>query len=215
MCEVNRLTYYISYFTRAILFDVRKVHFMAEQTIAAPVAITAPVAKQQHTLHAKFHRKHISRGKNVPTFVYSLTGSTAALAAFKAAQGWKSADEPGYYREDNGVPLFFTTRTNLMLGGDIIVTVNGKIAIDDTMETFEDAALDKIALRNAVAAEEAKGIVAARGGANRRFGTRTPSLIQAIPNTPGNDLSQPINSTLEIPEETEEQRLMREAEAVS
>lgn len=167
---------------------------------------------KQALLNAKFYRKHISQNKQVPTFVYTLSGSPADLAQYKAAQGWKSDAEPGFYREDadTKAPLFFTTRTNLYYGGTIIVTVNGKIAVDDTAETFEDAMLDKQALRSALAQEEAKQIIAMRAGSTRRFGTRTPAFSQALPNDANNPFGEPMNSELNM--ESEEERLLRERE---
>lgn len=78
----------------------------------------------------KLIRSYRSKNGN-PTFVYGVTGSEADLEAFKSAQG-------EYYREDdNGQPLWFTTRC---VGdtGSLIITTNGNIVPD--MSAFDQAA---------------------------------------------------------------------------
>jgi hypothetical protein len=75
-------------------------------------------------------RSYRSRNGN-PTFVYAVSGSTADLEAFKEAQG-------EYYREDdNGAPLWFTTRC-VGNSGKLIITTNGNIVPD--MSAFDQAA---------------------------------------------------------------------------
>jgi hypothetical protein len=74
-------------------------------------------------------RSYRSKNGN-PTFVYGVKGNTADLEAFKSAQG-------DYYREDdNGNPLWFTTRC---IGnvGKLIITTNGNVVPD--MSAFDQA----------------------------------------------------------------------------
>jgi len=78
----------------------------------------------------KLIRSYRSKNGN-PTFVYGVTGSDADLEAFKKAQG-------EYYREDeNGTPLWFTTRC-VGPQGSLIITTNGNIVPD--MSAFDQAA---------------------------------------------------------------------------
>ena len=78
----------------------------------------------------KLIRSYRSRNGN-PTFVYGVTGSDADLTAFKDAQG-------EYYREDdNGTPLWFTTRC-VGTTGKLIITTNGNVVPD--MSAFDQAA---------------------------------------------------------------------------
>lgn len=75
-------------------------------------------------------RSYRSKNGN-PTFVYGVSGSEADLEAFKKAQG-------EYYREDdNGTPLWFTTRC-VGPAGKLIITTNGNIVPD--MSAFDQAA---------------------------------------------------------------------------
>lgn len=75
-------------------------------------------------------RSYRSRNGN-PTFVYAVKGSPADLEAYKNAQG-------EYYREDdNGTPLWFTTRC-IGQHGELIITTNGNIVPD--MSKFDQAA---------------------------------------------------------------------------
>lgn len=74
-------------------------------------------------------RSYRSRNGN-PTFVYAVSGSTSDLEAFKNAQG-------EYYREDdNGSPLWFTTRC-VGNQGKLIITTNGNVVPD--MSAFDQA----------------------------------------------------------------------------
>lgn len=78
----------------------------------------------------KLIRSYRSKNGN-PTFVYGVSGSEADLAAFKNAQG-------EYYREDeDGTPLWFTTRC-VGQTGSLIITTNGNIVPD--MSKFDQAA---------------------------------------------------------------------------
>jgi len=78
----------------------------------------------------KLIRSYRSKNGN-PTFVYGVTGSDADLNAFKEAQG-------EFYREDdNGTPLWFTTRC-VGTAGKLIITTNGNIVPD--MSAFDQAA---------------------------------------------------------------------------
>jgi hypothetical protein len=77
-------------------------------------------------------RTYRSKNGN-PTFVYSVAGSKEDLASFKKAQGT-------YYREDeDGKPLWFTTR---FIGdtGSLIITTNGNI-VPDMSEMDKQASL--------------------------------------------------------------------------
>ena len=78
----------------------------------------------------KLIRSYRSKNGN-PTFVYKVTGADADLKAFKKAQG-------DYYREDeDGNPLWFTTRC-VGDNGALIITTNGNIVPD--MSSFDQAA---------------------------------------------------------------------------
>ena len=78
----------------------------------------------------KLIRSYRSKNGN-PTFVYGVTGNDADLTAFKDAQG-------EYYREDeDGTPLWFTTRC-VGNTGSLIITTNGNIVPD--MSAFDQAA---------------------------------------------------------------------------
>ena len=75
-------------------------------------------------------RSYRSRNGN-PTFVYAVSGTAEQLEQFKQAQG-------EYYREDdNGTPLWFTTRC-VGNHGKLIITTNGNIVPD--MSAFDQAA---------------------------------------------------------------------------
>jgi hypothetical protein len=75
-------------------------------------------------------RSYRSKNGN-PTFVYSVKANGTDLAAFKTAQG-------DYYREDdNGTPLWFTTRC-VGQSGTLIITTNGNVVPD--MSSFDQAA---------------------------------------------------------------------------
>lgn len=75
-------------------------------------------------------RSYRSKNGN-PTFVYGVKANASDLEAFKSAQG-------DYYREDdNGTPLWFTTRC-IGQTGSLIITTNGNIVPD--MSAFDQAA---------------------------------------------------------------------------
>ena len=81
-------------------------------------------------MKVKLLRSYRSRNGNA-TFVYTVTGTQAELEAYKKAQG-------EFYREDdNGVPLWFTTRC-IGQSGKLIITTNGNIVPD--MSAFDQAA---------------------------------------------------------------------------
>ncbi len=78
----------------------------------------------------KLIRSYRSKAGNA-TFVYGVTANGKDLEAFKNAQG-------EYYREDeNGTPLWFTTRC-VGDNGKLIITTNGNIVPD--MSAFDQAA---------------------------------------------------------------------------
>lgn len=69
--------------------------------------------------------------KGNPVFVYTVAGNSKDLESFRAIQGQ-------YYREDdNGNPLWFTTRC-VGNTGTLIITQNDKIVPD--MSAFDQAA---------------------------------------------------------------------------
>lgn len=75
-------------------------------------------------------RSYRSQNGN-PTFVYGVTGSAADLERYKEIQG-------EFYREDdNGKPLWFTTRC-IGPAGKLIITTNNNIVPD--MSAFDQAA---------------------------------------------------------------------------
>lgn len=108
--------------------------------------------------------------------VYALTNLTAqAKDAYKASKGWKSAQEPGYYREDNtGNPLFMTSFNTLGPNGGTVVISRVDASSpwrsfpDRTEEIFFGAGSWNPLLQQAIAVEQAKQQV----GTNRGFGQR-------------------------------------------
>jgi len=89
--------------------------------------------------------------KGNPVFVYTVSGSSADLKAFKSAQG-------EYYREgENKAPLWFTTRC-VGQQGKLIITENGKVVPD--MSAFDQAASLVAQYGGNFGAELAKGLVA-------------------------------------------------------
>jgi len=75
-------------------------------------------------------RSYRSKNGN-PTFVYKVTGAASDLENFKDAQG-------EFYRtDDDGHPLWFTTRC-IGPNGSLIITTNGNIVPD--MSAFDQAA---------------------------------------------------------------------------
>lgn len=99
-------------------------------------------------------RSYRSRNGN-PTFVYGVKGSASDLEAFKNAQGQ-------YYREDdNGTPLWFTTRC-IGQQGELIITTNGNIVPD--MSKFDQAASLAAQYGGNFGQELAKAAVAAING---------------------------------------------------
>jgi len=78
----------------------------------------------------KLIRSYRSQNGNA-TFVYGVTGSDADLKEYQDAQG-------EYYREDDeGTPLWFTTRC-VGNNGSLIITTKGNIVPD--MSAFDQAA---------------------------------------------------------------------------
>lgn len=77
----------------------------------------------------KLTRSYRSKNGNT-VFVYSVSGSTEQLEAFKKAQG------SNYREDDKGVPLFFTVRC-VGQTGSLIITSTGKVVPD--MSAFDEA----------------------------------------------------------------------------
>lgn len=94
-------------------------------------AITKSFINQNQTkMKIKLERTYRSKNGN-PTFVYGVSGNASDLEAYEAAQG-------EYYRtDDNGTPLWFTTRC-VGPNGKLIITTNGNIVPD--MSAFDQAA---------------------------------------------------------------------------
>ena len=118
-------------------------------------------------------RSYRSRNGN-PTFVYAVSGNTSDLTAFKNAQG-------EYYREDdNGSPLWFTTRC-VGTKGKLIITTNGNVVPD--MSAFDQAAS-----------------IAAQYGGNFGQELARMSAQQIVGGTPQS--AEPQASPQALPEET-------------
>lgn len=78
----------------------------------------------------KLQRSYRSKNGNA-VFVYTVNGNSSDLEAYRTAQG-------EYYKEDdNGNPLWFTTRC-VGQSGTLIITTNGNIVPD--MSAFDQAA---------------------------------------------------------------------------
>ena len=86
--------------------------------------------QNQNKMKIKLIRSYKSQKGNT-VFVYAVTGTTAQIEAYKAAQG-------DQYREsEEGASLWFTTRC-VGNSGSLIITAKGKIVPD--MSAFEQAA---------------------------------------------------------------------------
>lgn len=110
-------------------------------------------------------RSYRSKNGNV-TFVYGVTGSDADLKAYKKAQG-------SYYREDeNGQPLWFTTRC-IGDNGSLIITSTGKIVPD--MSEFDKQASLVEQFGGNFGQELAKHAVAQLLGSKTATPTTTPA----------------------------------------
>jgi len=81
-------------------------------------------------MNVSLQRSYRSKNGN-PTFVYKVTGNAADLESFKDAQG------EHYRTNDDGHPLWFTTRC-IGPSGKLIITTNGNIVPD--MSAFDQAA---------------------------------------------------------------------------
>ena len=73
-------------------------------------------------LKIKTHRSPYTSAKGNTVFVYAVSGSESEMAAYKTAQG-------DNYREEDGTPLWFTTR---FVGdaGSLVITSKGKVIAD-------------------------------------------------------------------------------------
>jgi hypothetical protein len=81
-------------------------------------------------MNVSLQRSYRSKNGN-PTFVYKVTGNASDLEAYKDAQG-------EFHRtDDDGHPLWFTTRC-IGPSGKLIITTNGNIVPD--MSAFDQAA---------------------------------------------------------------------------
>lgn len=81
-------------------------------------------------MNVSLARSYTSKNGN-KTFVYNIKGTKAELAEYQTACG-------EFYREDeNGVPLWFTTKC-IGKTGKLLITTNGKIVPD--MSEFDEAA---------------------------------------------------------------------------
>jgi hypothetical protein len=83
-----------------------------------------------HIMNIKAVRSYTSKQGN-KVFVYAVSGTKEQLEKFKTASG-------EFYREDEqGNPLWFTTRS-VGNAGELVITTNGKIVPD--MSKFDQAA---------------------------------------------------------------------------
>jgi hypothetical protein len=81
-------------------------------------------------MNVSLQRSYRSKNGN-PTFVYKVTGKADDLENYKDAQG------EHYRTDDDGHPLWFTTRC-IGPNGSLIITTNGNIVPD--MSAFDQAA---------------------------------------------------------------------------
>jgi hypothetical protein len=81
-------------------------------------------------MRVKLIRSYRSKNGNT-VFVYSVSGNADQIEAYKAAQG------DNYREDENGTPLWFTTRC-IGKTGSLIITSAGKIVPD--MSAYEQAA---------------------------------------------------------------------------
>jgi hypothetical protein len=119
-------------------------------------------------MNVSLQRSYRSKNGN-PTFVYKVTGNAADLESFKDAQG-------EFYRtDDNGHPLWFTTRC-IGPSGKLIITTNGNIVPD--MSAFDQAA--------SIAAQYGGnfGQELARMSAAQILGSNAPQADASAPATP-------------------------------
>jgi len=109
-------------------------------------------------------RSYRSKNGN-PTFVYGVKGTASDIEAFKSAQG-------DYYREDdNGTPLWFTTRC-IGPQGKLIITTNGNVVPD--MSAFDQAASLAAQYGGNFGAELAKAAAAGLVGGNANTAQAQP-----------------------------------------
>lgn len=76
-------------------------------------------------MEGTFVRSYVSKKGN-DTFVYTVTGTPAEIAAYKTAQG------ENYRADDKGAPLFFTTRVGASPRVKLITTQAGNVIIDNS-----------------------------------------------------------------------------------
>lgn len=81
-------------------------------------------------MKTKLIRSYKSKAGNT-VFVYSVSGTTEQVEAYKAAQG------DNYRESEDGTPLWFTTRC-IGNTGTLVITSKGKVVPD--MSAFEQAA---------------------------------------------------------------------------
>jgi hypothetical protein len=122
-------------------------------------------------MKASFVRSYRSKNGNA-TFVYSVSGSSEELEAFKSAQG-------DYYREDDktGSPLFFTTR---FIGkyGQLIITTTGNVVPD--MSAFDAQASLAAQYGGNLGAELAKQAASLLMGGNSNSATESTPAEEPV-----------------------------------
>lgn len=119
-------------------------------------------------MNVSLQRSYRSKNGN-PTFVYKVTGNASDLENYKDAQG-------EFHRtDDEGHPLWFTTRC-IGPQGKLIITTNGNIVPD--MSAFDQAA--------SIAAQYGGnfGQELARMSAAAILGANAPQAADAAPATP-------------------------------
>ena len=125
-------------------------------------------------MKVKLIRSYRSKNGNA-TFVYGVSGNASDLEAFKDAQG-------DYFREDdNGTPLWFTTRC---IGdtGKLIITSAGNVVPD--MSQYDQAASLVSQYGGNFGEELAKASVAKLLGA--KASNTTPQVMKVTDNEAGN-----------------------------
>lgn len=174
-CEVNRLTQSL---IASSCSGAQTYYRMSQQTQALKPEVKGLTA----TLDGNF----VKNGNMV--FRYIVTGSPAAMAAFKEAKGeyWRenAAGQPLHFVTDNPLPNGGASQfERLGARGKLLITPNGNIVVDDLLDMVvrkqEDSATYRQELQRNLAAIDAQA-QRAGGRVNRVFGARNitsdPSL---------------------------------------
>ena len=117
--------------------------------------------------------------KRIPMFLYTLTGSPEALAMYKEAK-----TKEGYYAEEDGKPLWHTSRS-IGQGGTVIMLEDGRLLPDNSDIAIANSFIAQIPdgpLQKAVADIYAQKLV------NRISGKQTEEAVQDTVNVEHTDL---------------------------